>query len=158
MVYSVVAHETATGSKEQVRVGTSQMRQRVKSHTIDGHKDRGREMRLGEELYPVSVMVIRHVLQNYSSTIQSPPFIQPALTKNYHYLNVRTIKETDGVKRMDVGLRKTIGADVGRPGSGSNQTRGILSLHNPFSTKAGTNRASGLTSWDDSGSCAMPTK
>jgi hypothetical protein len=67
-MYSVVAHETAIGSKEQVRVGTCQMGQHVKSHTVDGHKDRGREMRLGEELYPMGVMVIRHVLQNYSST------------------------------------------------------------------------------------------
>jgi hypothetical protein len=84
-MYSLVAHETAIGSKEQVRIGTSQTGQRVKSHTIDGRKDRGRETRLGEELYPVGVMVIRHVLQNYSSTTHSPPFIQPALTKNYHY-------------------------------------------------------------------------
>jgi hypothetical protein len=157
-MYSVVAHETAIGSKEQVCVGTRQMGQHVKSHTIDGREDRGRETRLGEELYPVGVMVIRHVLRNYSSTTHSPPFIQPALTKNYRYWNVRTIEETDGVNRTNVGLRKTIGADTGHPGSGSNQMHGMLSLHNPFSTKAGTNRASGLTSRDDSGSCAMPTK
>jgi hypothetical protein len=146
------------GSKEQVRVRTGQMGQHVKSHTIDGREDGGRETRLGEELYPVGVMVIRHVLRNYPSTIHSPPFIQPALTKNYRYQNVRTIEEMDGVKRTNVGLRKTIRADAGRPGSGSNQMRGILSLHNPFSTKTDTNRASGLTSRDDSGFCAMPTK
>jgi hypothetical protein len=84
-------------------------------------------------------MVIRHVLQNYSSAIHSPPFIQPALTKNYRYQNVRTIEETDGVKQMDMVLRKTIRVDAGCPGSGSNQMHGILSLHNPFSTKTDTN-------------------
>jgi hypothetical protein len=67
------------GSKEKDRCPLT------KSHTIDGREDRGREARLGEELYPVGVMVIRHVRRNYSSTTHSPPFIQPALTKNYRY-------------------------------------------------------------------------
>jgi hypothetical protein len=59
---------------------------------------------------------------------------------------------------MDVGLRKTIGPDMGRPGSGSNQIWGILSLQNLFSIKEGTNQAPRLTSWDGSGSYAMPTR
>jgi hypothetical protein len=58
----MVAHETTIGGKEQVRVGTGQMGQHVKSYTINSCEDGGREMRLGEELYPVGVMVIRHVL------------------------------------------------------------------------------------------------
>jgi hypothetical protein len=61
-VHSVVTHKATIGSEEQVRVGTGQAGQHVKSHTIDGREDGGRETRLGEELYPVGVMVIRHVL------------------------------------------------------------------------------------------------
>jgi hypothetical protein len=59
---------------------------------------------------------------------------------------------------MNVGLRKTIGADAGHPGSGSDQIRGIRSLHNPFSTKTDANQVPRLTSRDDSGSYAMPTR
>jgi hypothetical protein len=58
----MMAREATVGSKEQVRVGTGQTRQHVKSYTIDSREDGGREARLGEELDPVDVMVIGHVL------------------------------------------------------------------------------------------------
>jgi hypothetical protein len=95
-MHSVVAHKAAIGRKEQICVRTRQTRQRVKGDTINGREDQGGEMGLGEELDPIGVVVMRHVLQNYSSTIQSLSFIQPALTKNYHCRNVRTIKEING--------------------------------------------------------------
>jgi hypothetical protein len=46
-----------------------------------------------------------------------------------------SVERTPGDKRTNVGSTKTIGADTGRPGRGSNQMREILSLYIPFQNK-----------------------
>jgi hypothetical protein len=57
----VETNETTVGGEEQIRVRTRQMRQSVKSDTINSHEDRSREAALGVEFYPVRVVVIGHV-------------------------------------------------------------------------------------------------
>jgi hypothetical protein len=56
----VETDETAVSSEEQIRVGTRQSRQSIKSYTINGHEYGSREARLGVELYPVRVVIIGH--------------------------------------------------------------------------------------------------
>jgi hypothetical protein len=50
-------------------------------------------------------------------------------------LSGTSAERTHGDDRTNVGSTKTIKADMGRPGSGSNQMHGILSLHIPFQNK-----------------------
>jgi hypothetical protein len=64
-MHSLEADEATIHCEEEVGIGTRQTRERIKSGTIYGYKNRGREMRLGEEFDPVDVVVIGHVLLNY---------------------------------------------------------------------------------------------
>jgi hypothetical protein len=57
---SMVANEATICCKEQISVGTGQTRQRVKSHAINGRKDRSGETGLQEELDPMSIVIVRH--------------------------------------------------------------------------------------------------
>jgi hypothetical protein len=57
---SVVANEAMICCKEQISVGTGQTRQHIKSHAVNGRKDRSGEMGLREELDPMSIVIVRH--------------------------------------------------------------------------------------------------
>jgi hypothetical protein len=56
----MITNEATTCCKEQVSVGTSQMRESIKSYTVDSYEDRSGEVRLWEELNPMHVVIIRH--------------------------------------------------------------------------------------------------
>jgi hypothetical protein len=56
----MIANEAMTHCEEQIRVGTGKTRKRVKSDTINSHKDWSRKVRLGVEFNPMRVMVIGH--------------------------------------------------------------------------------------------------
>jgi hypothetical protein len=64
-MHSLKADEAMIRCKEKVSIGTSQTRERIKDDTIYGYENRGRKARLGEELDPIDIVVIRHVLLNY---------------------------------------------------------------------------------------------
>jgi hypothetical protein len=83
-------------------------------------------MGLWIKLDPVRIVVIRHNGLFYSSSSLSPLFIRLAHSKKDRYGNFRTIMREG--ERLQMWDRKTIGADAGHPGSGSNQRRGMLSL------------------------------
>jgi hypothetical protein len=61
-MHSLEADEAMIHCKEEVGIETRQMREHIKSGTIYSYEHRGREMRLGEKLDPVDVVVIGHVL------------------------------------------------------------------------------------------------
>jgi hypothetical protein len=122
-----MAHEAAIGRKEQIRVRISQPGQHVKRYTIHGHKDRDREMRLGKELDPVHIMIIRHEELFYSSLYPSTILYTTCSLQEESLWQLRNNnREREGI--TDVGLRNTIGDEVECPGRGSSQIRGIRSL------------------------------
>jgi CobQ-like glutamine amidotransferase family enzyme len=65
MMHSLEADEATIRCEEEVGIRTHQTRECIKSGTIYGYENRGRETRLGEEFDPVDVVVIGHVLLNY---------------------------------------------------------------------------------------------
>jgi hypothetical protein len=124
---SVMAHEAAIGRKEQIRVRTSQLGQCIERYTIHGRKDQDRETRLGKELDPVRIMIIRHEGLFYSSLYPSTIlYTTCSLQEESLWQLWNNNGEREGI--MDVGLRNTIGDETERPGRGSSQIRGICSL------------------------------
>jgi hypothetical protein len=114
------ADEAMIGSKQQIRVGTGQTRQCVKGYTIHGHKDRGRETGLWEELDPVRVMIVRHNGLFYSSPFSvAPLYTTCSLQEESLWKPQNNNARREGI--TDVGLRNTIGDDAERPGRGSSQ-------------------------------------
>jgi hypothetical protein len=67
--------------EEEISVRTSQTRKRVKSHTIHSDKDRSRETRLWEELYPMHSVVIEHDSLNYPAPLHR---LTPLYWRNGH--------------------------------------------------------------------------
>jgi hypothetical protein len=105
-MYSMMAYEAAIGRKEQIRVGTGQAKQHVEGYTVNGHEDWSRETRLGEELYPMSIVVIRHGLQNCFSMIHSssgrqseqmqdaPGVVLTRCAEYYHFITPSAQRQT----------------------------------------------------------------
>jgi hypothetical protein len=83
MMKSMMTDEALTCGEEQVGVMIRQTGKGVKGDVVNCHKDGGREAGMSIKHDPMSIVVIRHHLQNYSSTIRSSSFIRPAQTKNY---------------------------------------------------------------------------
>jgi hypothetical protein len=124
----MVAHKATTSGKEQVGIVFVQSGKSVKSDAIDFYKNGGREARLVEEFDPVRVVVIKHGALYYF-TIPRPPCFY--MTDSVAEESLWRCRSKEGEK-TNVGFIKTIGEDAERPVIGSNQIRGILSLHKPF--------------------------
>jgi hypothetical protein len=122
-----MAHKAAIGRKEQIYVKTSQLGQRIEHYTIHGCKNQDREMRLGKELDPVRIMIIRYEGLFYSSFYPSTIlYTTCSLQEESLWQLPNNNAKREGI--TDVGLRNTIGDEMERPGRGSSQIRGIHSL------------------------------
>jgi hypothetical protein len=122
-----VTDKASTRAEEQVGIVIVQTRKGVEREAIHGHKDGNGEQRTFIEADPMDVVVIGHGLLNYFnlSLYMDGTVIEVSLVGT-------SAERTPGDDRTNVGSMKTIGADTGCPGSGSNQMRRILSLHIPF--------------------------
>jgi hypothetical protein len=112
----VVADEASTRSQEQVGVVLRQVGKGVKGNTIDDHKDQSGEARFMIELNPMSIVVIRHHLLNYSSTPRSSFLYTANSVMEDHYGNIRTIRQEGEEDRR--GIHKD---DEGRHGAPRSQ-------------------------------------
>jgi hypothetical protein len=71
MMKGMVADEAPTRGKEQVGIVLRQAGESIKGNGVDGHKDWSGEVQARIEFDPMSIVVIRHHLLNYSSTFCS---------------------------------------------------------------------------------------
>jgi hypothetical protein len=106
--------------------------QSVKYITIHSHVDGNGENRTSIETDPVDVMVIRHEVLNCSTSFRQTPFFIPS--KQYHLWWSQTKRRTNGVGRTNMGLAKTRGGNLERPGIDSNLTITIL-LNHPLQSR-----------------------
>jgi hypothetical protein len=58
---SMETYEATIRCKEEIGIGTSQMREGIESCTVHGDEDRGGETRLREEFDPMNIVVNGHV-------------------------------------------------------------------------------------------------
>jgi hypothetical protein len=151
MMNGKVANKATTSGEEQISVVIRQMREGIKSKAINCHKYRSREMGSLIELHPVGVVVIGHGILNYFQAFH-PCFYMTGSVKDVSLLELQD-NRTNGERRMNVGLMKTMGEGVERPGIGSNHTPIICSLHNPAQNDIHTNRVKRLTETNIDGSC-----
>jgi hypothetical protein len=137
MMSGKVANEATTGDEEQVHVVIRQMRKSIECEAIHGYKYRSREAGSFIKLHPVGVVVItvviRHGTLNYFQTFHLSFYMTGSVKEVslWELQNNRTNREG----RTNVGLMKTIGEGMERPGIGSNHTLIIHSLHNPVQNK-----------------------
>jgi hypothetical protein len=133
-MHSRSARKAPTCTKEQVSISVGESAKSIEGITVHSDRNTREEKRIFIEDMPVDVVVQRHNTTLFELTLR--PFIRLAQTKNYHHQNIRTINKANGVKRMNVGLMKTIGEGMECSGIGSSQILTIPSLYNSVQNKA----------------------
>jgi hypothetical protein len=124
---SCVTYEATTSTEEEVGIIGRETRKSIKSETVDSHGDRSREYRALVESNPVGMMVIRHwKLWNPSLF----PFLYTcdSVTDEYLLTHHQTKERTNGIKKMNMGLKNTIGEGAEHPGISLSQIQIIRSL------------------------------
>jgi hypothetical protein len=147
-----VANKAVNSAEEQIHIVIRQMGEGIKGEAIDSHRYRSREERAFAELHTVGVVVIGHGTLNQS---QAFPSILSYRQLGQRCIAIRTSGQTktNGVRRTNVGLTKTIGDGAECPGIGSNQMSMIHSLYNLIQNNLHTKQVKVLTKTDVDGSC-----
>jgi hypothetical protein len=138
-----VTYKTMASHEEEVSIFMGQSGQSVERITVHWHVDGNRETRALIEADPMNVVVIGHGVLNYSISFKQTPSFIPS--KQCHLRWSQTKEGTDGVRRTYMGLAKTIGGNLERPGINSNSTMTTWVLHIPISRDICTNQTQELT-------------